>query len=57
MKPRYTDSHKYPHGYFSARDTDIGRTFARIRLQRIENGTALPRMVGPLKPHFSPRAA
>lgn len=28
-KPRYTDAHKYPHGY--SRVTDLAATFARVR--------------------------
>ena len=56
MKPRYTDSHKYPHGYFTACDTDIRRTFARIRQQRTGTGIALPRAAAPLKPQFTARA-
>lgn len=31
MKPRFTDSHKYPHGYRSAADTNVTRTFERVR--------------------------
>jgi hypothetical protein len=31
MKPRYTDRHKYPHGYTRASETDIRKTFARAR--------------------------
>lgn len=35
LTPRYTDSHKYPHGYRMACDTDIGKTFERIRRQLV----------------------
>lgn len=31
MKPRYTDSARYPHGYKTAVDTDVRKTFERIR--------------------------
>jgi len=33
MKPRYTDSHKYPNGYVPAAATDISKLFARVRAQ------------------------
>ena len=35
MKPiRYTDGHKYPNGYRKEAETDIGRTFARVRAEQ-----------------------
>jgi hypothetical protein len=40
VKPiKYTDSHKYPHGYTRANDTDIRKTFDRARAQM----TVIPR--------------
>lgn len=32
-QPKYTDSHKFPHGYVPAAATDISKTFARIAEQ------------------------
>jgi len=31
LTPRYTDAHRYPHGYHTACDTNIAKTFERIR--------------------------
>lgn len=31
MKPKFTDLHKYPHGYTSAAATDITATLERAR--------------------------
>lgn len=33
MKPKYTDAARYEHGYITAKDTDVRKTFARIRRQ------------------------
>jgi hypothetical protein len=33
--PRFTDNHRFPHGYTPAAATDITKTFARAR-QEIE---------------------
>jgi hypothetical protein len=33
VKPRYTDKHRFPHGYTTSDKTDITRTWARIREQ------------------------
>lgn len=30
-KPKFTDTHKYPHGYDASHDTDISRVWARAR--------------------------
>ena len=35
MKPKFTDSHKYPHGYKRAVETDVRLTIERAR-KRIE---------------------
>jgi hypothetical protein len=29
-EPKYTDLHKYPHGYRTSNQTDIRETFARV---------------------------
>lgn len=57
MKPRYTDMHKYPHGYKAACDTDIGRTFERIRRQQKANAAEVKHKVEPIQPHVTLRAA
>lgn len=31
MRPRFTDKHRYPHGYRKADQTDVRATFARVR--------------------------
>jgi hypothetical protein len=31
MKPKFTDAHRYPHGYVPQRDSDVRKTFARER--------------------------
>lgn len=31
MKPKFTDLHKYPHGYMDSGHTDITKTLARAR--------------------------
>jgi hypothetical protein len=33
-KPRYTDTDRYPSGYVPAKDTDVSKTFKRIRQQQ-----------------------
>ncbi|MFE8033818.1 hypothetical protein [Thiohalocapsa marina] len=33
-QPRFTDTHRYPHGYRPAAATDIRKTFARIERQQ-----------------------
>ena len=32
--PRYTDSHRDPHGYRTPAQTDIRKTFARVRAEQ-----------------------
>lgn len=34
---RYTDQHRYPHGYRKAAETDIQATFKRARQQHAKN--------------------
>lgn len=36
MKPKFTDSHKFPHGYRQAVDTNVSETFKRVRRQQEE---------------------
>ena len=35
MKPKFTDAHRFPHGYRKAIDTDVKQTIERAR-KRIE---------------------
>ena len=37
LTPRYTDSHRYPHGYRAACDTNIAKTFERVRKRRADS--------------------
>ena len=46
--PKYTDSHKYPNGYRKAAETDISKTFARIKSQLKTNQEELSVKVKPL---------
>lgn len=57
MNVRYTDSHKYPHGYRTACDTDIASTFARIRLQQGQHAAGTRVKVEALKPYIVAKAA
>ena len=36
-EPKFTDQHRYPHGYKPARETDIRETFARAQEQIRQN--------------------
>ena len=47
--PRYSDLHKYPHGYASSAATDIRRTFARVRAQQKAERAAAERKVTQIK--------
>lgn len=47
--PRYTDEHKYPHGYASSAATDIRRTFARVRAEQRKAQEEQVKKVTPLK--------
>lgn len=29
--PRFTDLHRFPHGYTHSKATDVAKTFARVR--------------------------
>jgi hypothetical protein len=57
MEPRYTDTHKYPHGYRPACDTNIGRTFERIVRERMADHAQTRQKIDPIKPHMTARAA
>lgn len=57
MRPRYTDAHKYPHGYKPACDTDVGKTFELIRRQQKVNDAEVKAKVEPIKLHITVRAA
>lgn len=35
-KPRYTDGHRYPHGYTIHEATDVRKTFERVRREMKE---------------------
>lgn len=35
--PKYTDGHRWPHGYRKAIDTSVAETFARVRAQQQAN--------------------
>lgn len=37
MKIKFTDSHRFPHGYKQACDTDISRTWERARKKMEED--------------------
>ena len=47
--PRYTDSHKYPHGYRKSTNTDIEATFRRIKQENAKNLAEQAVKVQPLK--------
>jgi hypothetical protein len=49
---RYTDSHKYPHGYHAACDTNIAKTFERIRKEQADQAAGLGDKVAPIKPYL-----
>lgn len=57
MKPRYTDAKRYPHGYKAACDTDIARTFERIRREQKANAAEAERKVEPIQLRVTLRAA
>ena len=47
--PKYTDSHKYPNGYKRAAETNVARTFARVRAEQQRNLEETRVKVQPLK--------
>ena len=48
-KPRFTDLRRYPHGYTPASETDVGKTFRRIRDQQSKNLAEAKAKTIPLK--------
>lgn len=57
--PRYTDAHRYPHGYKPAAATNIRETFARIerQQQRVATVEGWPELsIGEWKPVAQPWA-
>ena len=41
MKPKFTDSHKYPRGYVRSESTDVAKTWAAAR-RKLEQGGRPP---------------
>lgn len=57
-QPRYTDSYRYSHGYKAACDTDIAKTFERIRRQQQKLSDAgAGQNVEPIRPRTQLRTA
>lgn len=50
IKPRYTDTHKRPHGYTTAAATDVSKTFARVRREMAEQAKREAEAVKNVKP-------
>lgn len=46
--PRYSDN-RYPHGYVRSEQTDVRKTFARIKRQMAEQQKELDAKVAPIK--------
>jgi len=34
VKPKFTDQHRYPVGYIPSNETDVSKTFKRVRDQQ-----------------------
>ena len=49
MKPRFTDLDRYKYGYTPADETDIRKTFARVRAEQQKNREEAQVKVAPLK--------
>lgn len=47
--PRYTDQHRYPHGYKKAAETNVELTFKRVRQEQAKNAEERQAKVAPLK--------
>ena len=47
--PRYTDMHRFPHGYRKSTSTDIEITFRRVKQEQAKNVAERERKVQPLK--------
>lgn len=48
MKPKFTDSHRFPHGYSRSEATDIRKTFERVRREREANKREAAVKVAPI---------
>jgi hypothetical protein len=48
MKPKFTDAHRFPHGYVKAEATDVRKTFERVRRQREANRREAQAKVAPI---------
>ena len=58
MKPRYTDSSRYPRGYTRSEATDVRATFRRIIEARKANAKeAEQKLAGEIKPRLKARTA
>lgn len=51
MKPKFTDAHRFPHGYTRSEGTDIKKTFERVRREREANKREAQTKVAPLLSH------
>lgn len=40
MKPKFTDSYKYPRGYVRSESTDVAKTWAAARRRLVQAGKA-----------------
>ena len=47
--PKYTDSHKYQNGYRRSAETNVARTFARVREEQKRIAEEADAKVAPLK--------
>ena len=46
--PRYTDAHRWPHGYRKSDDTNIAETFQRVRQQQEAAAREAEKVVRPI---------
>ena len=57
MKARYTDQHRYPHGYTRSEATDVRETFRRARKKDAENKQEAERkVIAEIKPRLRAKA-
>jgi hypothetical protein len=49
MKPKFTDTYKYPRGYVPSDSTDVARTWAAARLRLEQNKAPSGGNVQPLR--------
>jgi hypothetical protein len=47
--PKFTDNHRYPHGYIPWEATNIKKTFARIKAERKQIEQEQKEKVSPLR--------